>query len=67
LAGLDAVALLHGRAVRLVHVEEVDFLIALGDVTLLVDPKQSVLQLLGVGIVAGLMDADRNRKRVLLG
>jgi hypothetical protein len=45
----------------------VDFLVALSDVTLLVDPKQSVLQLLGVGIVAGLVNADGNGKRVFLG
>jgi hypothetical protein len=67
LAGFDAVTLLHGWAVLLVHVEEVDFLVALSDVTLLVDPKQSVLQLLGVGIVAGLVNADGNGKRVFLG
>lgn len=44
-----------------------DFLVALSDVTSLVDPELGVLDLLGVGIVAGLVDTDRNGKRVLLG
>lgn len=44
-----------------------DFLVALGDLAAFVDPEQCVLDLLGVRIVAGLMDTDRNGKRVLLG
>ena len=44
-----------------------DFLVALGNLAAFVDPEQGVLDLLGVRIVAGLMDADRDGKRVLLG
>ena len=44
-----------------------DFLVALGNLAAFVDPEQGVLDLLGVRIVAGLMDTDRDGKRVLLG
>jgi hypothetical protein len=45
----------------------VDFLVALSDVAGFVDPELCVLDLLGVGIVAGLVDAYRDGERVLLG
>ena len=64
---LDAVGLLHRRAVSLVHVEEVELLVALGDLAILVDPDLGVLDLLGVGVVAGLVNTDRDGERVLLG
>jgi len=45
----------------------VDFLVALSNFASLVDPELGVLDLLGVGIVAGLVDTNRDGKRVLLG
>ena len=66
-AELDAVALHHFGAIFLVHVEEVDFLVALGDLASLVDPEKGVLDFLRVGIVARLVDTDRDGERVLLG
>ena len=44
-----------------------DFLVALGDLAAFVDPELGVFDLLRVGIVAGLVDTDRDGKRVLLG
>lgn len=44
-----------------------DFLVALRDLAAFIDPEQGVLDLFGVRIVAGLMDTDRDGKRVLLG
>lgn len=44
-----------------------DFLVALGNLAGLVDPEKGVLDLLGFRIVAGLVDTDRDGKRVLLG
>ena len=51
----------------MVHVEEVDFLVALGDLAGFVDPEQGVFDLFGFGIIAGLVDANGDGKRVLLG
>lgn len=51
----------------MVHVKKVDFLVALSDLAAFVDPEKCVLNLLGVGIIARLMDTDRDRERVLLG
>jgi hypothetical protein len=36
----------------------VELLVALSDFTLLVDPEQGVLDLLGVGVVAGFVDTN---------
>jgi hypothetical protein len=51
----------------LVNVEQVDFLVALSYFAGLIDPEQGVLDLLGVGIVAGLVDTDRDWERVFPG
>jgi hypothetical protein len=45
----------------------VDFLVALGNLAVFVDPELGVFDLLGVGVVAGLVDTNRDGKRVLLG
>ena len=44
-----------------------ELLVALSDLTILVDPELGVLDLLGVGVVARLVDTNRDRERVLLG
>ncbi len=49
-------ALLQHRTARDVHVEEVDLLVSLGDLTVLIDPQDGVLDL--VGVEAGFVDAD---------
>jgi hypothetical protein len=45
----------------------VELLVALSDLTILVDPELGVLDLLGVGVVARLVDTNRDGERVLLG
>jgi len=66
-AAFDRVALFNCWAVGLVHVEEVCFLVALGDLAVLVDPEEGVFEFLRVKVVAGLVDSNGDGERVLFG
>lgn len=66
-AAFDRVAFFHRWTVDLVHVEEVDLAITLGDLALLVDPEEGVFEFLRVCVVAGLVDSDGDGEGVLFG
>lgn len=57
-AGFGGVGFFHRRAIGLIHVEEMSLDVSLCDLAILVDPEEAVLEFLGVGIVAGLVDSD---------
>ena len=59
-SGFDAVALLQDRTAGEVDVEEVEFLVSAGDVAVLVDPDQRVLDF--GAAVGGFVDADVDRE-----
>ena len=66
-ARFDRVAFLHRWTVGLVHVEEMELLVALRDLALFVDPEEGVFEFLRVWVVARLVDSDGDREGVLFG
>lgn len=61
--GLHALALLEDWTALDVHVKEVDLLVPVGNLALLVDPEDCVLDaLLQRGLAAGFVDADVDRQ-----
>jgi hypothetical protein len=66
-AGFGRVAFFHRWAVGLVHVEQVSFDVPLGDLAVLIDPEEAVLEFFRVRVVAGLVDPDGDGEGVLFG
>jgi hypothetical protein len=51
----------------LVHVEQVSLDVSLGNLAVLIDPEEAVLEFLRVRVVAGLVDSDGDGEGVLFG
>ena len=65
LAGLDKIALLEHRPIFELEVEQVQFLIALRDGTVIVDPYKTVLDALALWIIARFVDTYGDEDRML--